>query len=122
MNGHSLRFAIDKAFLGKHRTTIYKKIRLEDWFSDKINAFRNLVGELVNESFARMVENIYAKIVRGIQIDHDEFKVLSFMATYHRSSTPFFETGHKSKTLEDIKSLTDPLPIPHIEYLSANQG
>lgn len=49
--GYSLYYAIDKAVLIRHKTIIYEKSRLKDWFSEKIEHFQNYPGEIAIPSY-----------------------------------------------------------------------
>src|SRR5690242_18161955 len=58
----SLWRAIEKSALTQHITTIYEKYRLGDWFAQKIDQIRAMVGENVNEALARRVKIILDNI------------------------------------------------------------
>ncbi len=88
--GNSLDIAIKKAGLQKHRTTLYEKARLNDWFSDKIEAFQSFLGDLVNETFSRLILRIYRKVKNEEKLTSQEGSLLRFFAVTHRSTIPYF--------------------------------
>lgn len=88
--GSTLSHAIENADLSKHRTTLYEKYRLGDWFSDKIDTYRSYLGEIVNDVFGREVLIIEEAQKQGRQITDEQWRNLRFFAEKHRSSSPFF--------------------------------
>lgn len=93
--GMSLNYAIDKAGLNNHRTAIYEKSRENGWFSDRVTSLQAIVGEQINEAVARLVKNIYEKVVaEGSEnrLTHSDVSIIKLVAERHRSSKPFFVT------------------------------
>lgn len=88
--GNTLNYAIEKADLSKHKTTIYEKFRLGDWFSQKIDTYRSYLGEITNNIFAREILNIEEVQKQGRPISEEQWRNLRFFAEKHRSSSPFF--------------------------------
>lgn len=88
--GNTLNYAIEKADLSKHKTTIYEKFRLGDWFSQKIDIYRSYLGEITNNIFAREILNIEEVQKQGRQVTEEQWRNLRFFAEKHRSSNPFF--------------------------------
>lgn len=88
--GSTLNYAIEKASLSQHRTTLYEKYRLKDWFSDKIDIYRSYLGEIVNDIFGREVLNIEEAQKQGRQVTEEQWRNLRFFAEKHRSGSPFF--------------------------------
>ncbi len=93
--GNSLYNAIDKASLLRHKDSIYKKYRSKDWFSEKIDAFQNYPGEIVNSIFVRIIMNVDEKVKKGRPITSEEMKTVRFFAEKHRSCTTFFVNRHE---------------------------
>lgn len=50
--GHSLHFAMEKAWIMQHKNVIYQKYKLNDWFRKKIDAYQSYFGEVVNSAFS----------------------------------------------------------------------
>ena len=90
--GNSLNYAVDHAGLTAHKTTIYEKYNLNDWFSEKVDLFTTTPGDIVNSIFARIIINIDEKVKQGLPITSEEFRNLRFFAEKHRSCKPFFVT------------------------------
>lgn len=90
--GYSLYYAMDKALLLRHKDSIYRKFKLNDWFCEKIEAFQRYPGEIVNSIFSRLVLIVDEKVKRGQEINDEEWRNLRFFAEKHRSCQPFFVT------------------------------
>ena len=65
--GNTLYHAIEKADLTKHKDTIYRKFRLNDWFCEKIEAFQRYPGEIVNSIFTRLIIQIDEKVRQDLE-------------------------------------------------------
>lgn len=102
--GNTLNHAIEKAELSKHRTTLYEKYRLRDWFSDKIDIYRSYLGEIVNDIFGREVLNIEEAQKQGRQVTEEQWRNLRFFAEKHRSSQPFFVNKQELTQFEPDKT------------------
>lgn len=98
--GYSLYSSIDKALLLRHKDSIYRKVRLNDWFCEKIEAFQRYPGEIVNSIFSRLILMIDDKVKRGQPISSDEWRNLRFFAERHRSCQPFFVTRTEKLQIE----------------------
>lgn len=109
--GNSLYFAMDKALLLRHKTAIYEKYRLKDWFSEKIDAYQQFPGEIVNSIFNRLVLIVDEKIKRGELVNNEEWRNLRFFAEKHRSCQPFFVNRQEmtQTNQEDIGTILDNL-------------
>lgn len=109
--GFSLYHAMDKALLLKHKDSIYKKYRLNDWFSETIDAYKNYSGELVNSIFTRLIMQIDEKMKSRKQISNEEWRNLRFYAEKHRSCQAFFVSKQEVAKVEQatIKSVLDDL-------------
>lgn len=99
--GCSLDRAILKSGLIKHRTTIYKKSKLGDWFTDEIDQLRSLPGENVNEAFARLISQILDKIKREEVLTRNEVDVLKHFSEKHRTAQPFFVSRTETAQAKD---------------------
>lgn len=88
--GNSLSYAIIKCGLSKHRTTLYEKLRLNDWFSDKIHDLQSIPGELANETFYLLIRQINKKVRAGEEITPNDTVILKHFSERHRSSQQFF--------------------------------
>lgn len=100
--GHTLNSAIDDAALTQHRTALYEKYKLNDWFSYKIDAYRATPGIIVNDILTKVCMDVSDKIKQGRAITEDEMKNIRFMAEKHRTAQPFFVT--RTETAESDPS------------------
>lgn len=98
--GYSLYYAMDKSLLLQHKDSIYRKYRLNDWFCEKIDAYRQYPGEIVNSIFTRLIVTIDDKMKQGVQISDEEWRNARFFAEKHRSCQPFFITRHEVLQVE----------------------
>lgn len=96
--GNTLNHAVEKASLSQHRTILYEKYKLGDWFSDKIDTYRSYLGEITNDIFAREILSIEEAQKQGRQISDEQWRNLRFFAEKHRSSSPFF--ANKQETVQ----------------------
>lgn len=101
--GNSLWYAIERAGLEKHKTTIYEKYKLNDWFSEKINTYRQYTAELVNDIFATISQKVSDKVRKGESVSEDEMKNVRFYAEKHRTSQKFFVTRNENAVADDSK-------------------
>lgn len=102
-SGNSLYYAMEKAALIQHQTTIYEKYRLGDWFSEKIDRLRANMGELVNEGFYILITQITEKIKRGETLTKEEKDTMQFVAEKHRTAQPFFVTRTETAQVDPNK-------------------
>jgi len=119
--GSTLNYSIDKAGLSQHRTTLYEKYKLNDWFSDKINRFRSYLGEIVNDIFAREILTIEETQKQGRQITDEQWRNIRFFAEHHKSCISFFDKRiDKSRNVEqeDIEGLLNKIEKTNYEELA----
>ncbi|QQG47869.1 MAG: hypothetical protein HY044_02165 [Candidatus Woesebacteria bacterium] len=123
MQGYSLNSAIERAGLNGHRTSMYEKYAQKDWFSDKIDYFQGLVGELANNIAYKVIANTHAKLIQNPNyvLSKEEVRIITLVATKHRSSQPFFvtrtevaQTKHK-----DFGGINE---VPQINYIVPNEA
>lgn len=116
--GNTISYAIDKAGLDMHRTTLYEKYKLNDWFSDKINRFRAFAGELVNEFFYKEVVRIYEKQKIGQVLTKEDYDFMKHFSEKHRTSQPFFIQRYEIAQVEPDKigQILDGLESPKSDY------
>lgn len=109
--GNSLSYAILKCGLSKHRTTLYEKQRLNDWFSDKISDLQKIPGELANETFYLLIRQINKKVKSGEMLSINEISVLKHFSEKHRSSQAFFINRQEISQLtpNSVKTTLDQL-------------
>lgn len=107
--GNSLDYSIKKAGLLKHRSTLYNKYRLKDWFFERIEAYRRLPGEILNSIFARLVMTVHEKIKQDRPITSEEWHNLRFFAEKHRSCQPFFVNRTETAQTRPIEDILDEL-------------
>jgi hypothetical protein len=88
--GETLNAAIDDAGLQQHRTTLYEKARLSDWFSDKMESLQAIPGKLANNILVKRLMLVDEKIKQGLPVTEEEMRDVRFIAEKHRSSQPYF--------------------------------
>lgn len=93
--GNSLYHAMEKAGLLKHKDSIYKKVRLNDWFCEKVEAYKRYPGEIVNSIFVRLITTIDEKTKQGVPLSDEDYRNLRWFAEKHRSCQPFFVNKHE---------------------------
>lgn len=102
-NGHTLYYAMDKAMLITHKTAIYEKYALNDWFAEKINVLQGIAAEAANETFYILVEQINAKVKTGLSITREEIDILKHFTDKHRTAQKFFVTRTETAATDDSK-------------------
>lgn len=109
--GNSLSYAITKCGLFQHRTTLYEKQRLNDWFSNKIHDLQKIPGELINETFYLLIRQINKKVRAGEEVTSNEISILKHFSEKHRSSQAFFVNRQEVVPPEpnDIKAVLNRL-------------
>lgn len=105
--GLTLSAAIQDAGLQKHRTTMYEKVRLGDWFSDEMEALQAIPGKLANNILVKRVMQVDEKMKQGLPVTDEEMKDVRFIAEKHRSSQPYFTNRQEI-------SKSDPFEIERI--------
>lgn len=88
--GHALNAAIDEAGVTQHRSAVYEKYKLNDWFSDKIDKYRATPGILANDILTKVLMEVSDKIKQGRPVTEDDMKNVRFMAEKHRTAQPYF--------------------------------
>ncbi len=109
--GSSLHYAMEKACLVMHKDSIYRKFRLNDWFCEKIEAYRRYPGELVNHIMVNQLFLIEQRVKNGNSVSREDWHVLRFMAEKHRTCQPFFTQRYEVAHVEsnDIERVLDEL-------------
>lgn len=88
--GETLNAAIDDAGLQQHRTTLYKKSKLNDWFLDRMQSLQAIPGKLANNILVKRLMAVDEKIKQGLPPTEEEMKDVRFIAERHRSAHPYF--------------------------------
>lgn len=104
--GSTLWYAMDKAGILAHKTVIYKKYRLNDWFAEKIDALRSTMGELANEVAFRVLEGVRNRIIEmdgKIAISSEEVQVIKLVAEKHRTAQTFFVNRTETAEADESK-------------------
>jgi hypothetical protein len=104
--GNTLWYAMDKCALLQFKDTIYSKYRLKDWFSEKVDAYRASLGEMINNTFFTLTKQITDKVKNeqtATGLTKEELDILKFMAEKHRTSQPFFVTRTETATVDPDK-------------------
>lgn len=99
--GNSLRYSMEKCALLQHKTVIYEKYKLNDWFSEKVDAWRATMGEMANNIVFTQMENIQDKMIKGqTALSKEDFDVVKLVAEKHRTAQPFFVTRTETATAD----------------------
>lgn len=116
--GNSLYFAMEKTLLLRHKDSIYRKFRLNDWFCEKIEAFQRYPSEVVNSIFSRLILIIDEKVRNGQPVNDEEWRNLRFFAEKHRSCQPFFTTRTEIEQVDTNKigKILDSLEREETDY------
>lgn len=112
--GETLNSAIEDAGLQQHRTTLYEKSRLSDWFSYRMRALQTIPGKLVNNILVKRVMLVDEKIKQGLPITEEEMRDVRFVAEKHRSSQPYF-TNRQEVAKVDEDEITKVKVLDKIE-------
>lgn len=118
----SLHRACVKAGIEDHYEICLIKYRLNDWFSKKVDAYRSLPGENVNEALTRRVNQLLNGIKREDVLSREELDLLKFFAEKHRTAQPFFVSRTETAEADpnQIGKILDDLEAPKSDY--ANLG
>ena len=110
-NSNSLYFAIKRAGLIGHKSTIFLKYKLRDWFSEKIDDLRREPGEHVNDAIVTQIRLIADKVKRGEHLSSEENKLQMFFAERSRSAQPFFVNRQETAPGKPIEELLNELDM-----------
>lgn len=90
--GHTIGYCAYQSGNWEHKTAFYEKYKLGDWFSEKIDLYRSLPGELINNTVIRLSTLINDKIIKQLPLDRNDIEIIKLAAEKHRSAQPFFVT------------------------------
>lgn len=103
--GETLHHAIIDAELIQHRSAIYDKYALKDYFAETVDIWRSYPGKLANNILVSNLIEINQRKKQGIQPTKDEMDDVKFIADKHRSAQEYFvnrtETA-KGKPVEEV--------------------
>lgn len=101
--GETLNAAIEDAGLQKHRTVLYEKVKLNDWFSDKMKVLQEYPGKIANNILVKRLMQVDEKIKQGLPVTEEEMRDVRFMAEKHRSSQPYFVNRQEIAQSDPLK-------------------
>ena len=101
--GNSLYYSCNKSGIVSHYWSILKKYKANDWFSQKVDAYRAMPGEIVNNVFVTLLNKVSEKVKNEKTIDRDDISIIKFMAEKHRTAQPFFVTRTEEAKADDSK-------------------
>jgi hypothetical protein len=90
--GATLNAAIEDAGIMQHRTAVYDKYRLNDWFAYKIDSMRATPGKLAAYILTKRLMEVDTKIKQNLPVSDDEMRDVRFMAEKHRTAQAYFVT------------------------------
>lgn len=99
----SLWGACGKSGLQNYYKTILQKYNLKDYFSQKVDAYRQSFGESINEALARETLRILDRTKKGELLDREEIRVLIHQSEHHRAAAPFFHNKQEIETVDEDK-------------------
>lgn len=111
----SLYWAMDKAELLNHQTAIYEKYRQNDWFTQKVDAYRRQIGEITNNATVRLLGMIDEKLKQDKPLSKDELDFMKWFAEKHRTAQPFFVT-RTEQVVKDDKEIGKILDVLETDY------
>lgn len=90
--GHTIGYCAYQTGNWEYKTSLYEKYKLKDWFSEKLDLYRTLPGELINNTVIRLSTVINDKILQKLPLDRNDIEIIKLVAEKHRSAQPFFVT------------------------------
>lgn len=122
--GETLNAAIDDAGLKVHRTTLYEKSKLNDWFSDEMTSLQATPGKLANNILVRRLLLVDEKIKQGLPITEEEMKDVRFIADKHRSAQPYFVTRQEIAQVDQdgVEKIINKLELENIDNVAEEAG
>lgn len=88
--GETLYHAICDANLESQKTVIYEKYRLNDWFAEKIDAYRSYPGKLANNILTKVLIQANERLAQGLPLTDEDMRNVRFMAEKHRTAQSYF--------------------------------
>lgn len=89
--GNSLYYCCNRAGLQPHYASVLRKYRLNDWFCQKVDAYRAYPGELANDTIITALMQIDTKLKTNAgSLTKDDIDILKLVAEKHRTAQPFF--------------------------------
>lgn len=120
----TLYWAMEKADILTHRQAIYRKYRLNDWFCEKVDAYRRQIGEITNNATVRLLGQIDEKLKQDKPLLKDELDFIKWFAEKHRTAQPFFVTRTEQviKDDKDIGRILDVLEETKTNYAKLGES
>lgn len=117
--GNTLYYAMEKASLLQHQTTLYEKYRRKDWFSQKVDAYRRYPAELVNNIFYKIIDKVNDRLKNDQPITEDDMKNVRFFAEKHRTAQTFFVNRNENAEADESKvgKILDELEETNYDYV-----
>ena len=124
--GISLYSSIEKAGLSKHQDSIYRNLKLNSEFCEKIHHFQSYPGEVVMNIYFHAIERIHNKVLAGLPLTGPETSIVCHFSTHNRSCDNFFFQASRYTR----RNVTPPQPntpikivyvVPKMETVSQNQ-
>lgn len=101
--GATLNAAMNDAGLIQHKTAVYDKYRLNDWFAEKIDVLRSYPGKLAAYILVKRLIAVDEKIKQGLPVAEDEMRDVRFMAEKHRTAQTYFVTRTETAEADPAK-------------------
>lgn len=116
VKGSSLNYAMEMAGIVEHKNAIYRKYGQNDWFREKVDEYRAIFGDKINNFHATEALRIIDKQKQQVALTPEEFKEMQYLGSTHRTAQPFFaqrtETA-KAKD-EDFGKVVEPAKITYV--------
>lgn len=102
--GNSLYYCCNRAGLQPHYASVLRKYRLNDWFCQKVDAYRAYPGELANDTIITALMQIDTKLKTNAgSLTKDDIDILKLVAEKHRTAQPFFVTRTEAAVADPDK-------------------
>jgi len=115
--GNSIRYAAEKVAIGMHKTVLYEKYGKRDWFADKVDEYRAMPGELINDIVISLATTIKDKVTLGKPLNREDIDIIKLVAEKHRSAQPFFVTKVETSEAnpDDVGKILDKIENDYTE-------
>lgn len=122
--GNSIRYAATKTGNESHVWVLYDKYKQGDWFAHKVDAYRAMPGELVNNIVMRLATTISDKVTNEKPIDRNDIEIIKLIAEKSRSAQPFFVSRTETAEVnpDDVGKILDKIENEYASLGSKIKG
>lgn len=115
--GNSIRYAAEKSGNESHVWVLYEKYRANDWFAHKVDAWRAMPGEVINNSIISLVYDISDRVRLKQPITDNDVRILKLAAERHRSAQPYFANRIEEAPVEpaEVGKILDKVETDYVQ-------